>query len=152
MNKAMPWTTKRYPSSMKNLRGVVRNKAIEIANAILNDSDMDEGLVIATAISRAKDWAENHHKKQDDPALSKTTDEKMHGKDRYMVPYVNTGWAVKEEGEREVEKIFNKKKDAKEKATKEAKKINGAVTIQTKTERIEKKVSFNPANTGKKQQ
>jgi len=59
---AMPWTKKDYPNSMKNLPAAVRNKAVEIANALLDERNMDEGIAIATAISRAKDWAENHGK------------------------------------------------------------------------------------------
>jgi uncharacterized protein YdaT len=34
----MPWTAQRYPSSMKNLPPIVREKAIEIANALLERS------------------------------------------------------------------------------------------------------------------
>ena len=56
----MPWTKKDYPDSMKNLPEAVRNKAIEIANVLLEEKNMEEGIAIATAISRAKDWAANH--------------------------------------------------------------------------------------------
>jgi uncharacterized protein YdaT len=42
---------------MKNLPAKVRNKAIEIANALWEKSNMEEGMIIATAIKRAKDWA-----------------------------------------------------------------------------------------------
>ncbi len=42
---------------MKNLPLAVRNKAIEIANAILDEGHTTEGIAIATGISRAKDWA-----------------------------------------------------------------------------------------------
>jgi len=45
---------------MKNLPGPVRDKAIEIANALLLERNMEEGLAIAIAISRAKEWAEKH--------------------------------------------------------------------------------------------
>lgn len=55
----MPWNKKNYPVSMKNLPVAVRNKAIEIANAILEDGHTDEGIAIATGISRAKDWVKN---------------------------------------------------------------------------------------------
>ena len=58
----MPWTEKNYPASMKNLPEQVRRKAIEIANALLEDKQMDEGMAIATAISRAKDWAAGNRK------------------------------------------------------------------------------------------
>ena len=53
---AMPWTTSRYPASMKNLPPPVREKAIVIANALLEDG-YSEGLAIRIAISRAKEWA-----------------------------------------------------------------------------------------------
>lgn len=53
----MPWTKTDYPNSMKNLPVAVRNKAIEIANALLEKRHMDEGVSIATAISKAKEWA-----------------------------------------------------------------------------------------------
>lgn len=46
---------------MKNLPDPVRDKAIEIANVLLIEKNMDEGLAIAIAISRAKEWAEKHH-------------------------------------------------------------------------------------------
>ena len=38
----MPWTFDRYPASMRRLPPWVRHKAIEIANALL-DEGMDEG-------------------------------------------------------------------------------------------------------------
>lgn len=33
----MPWTKTDYPNSMKNLPAAMRNKAIEIANALLEE-------------------------------------------------------------------------------------------------------------------
>ena len=45
---------------MKNLPAPIRDKAIEIANALLVEKNMEEGLAIAIAISRAKEWAEKH--------------------------------------------------------------------------------------------
>jgi uncharacterized protein YdaT len=56
----MPWTKKDYPESMKNLDNKVRDKAIEIANALVEEENMDEGRAISIAISKAKEWAENH--------------------------------------------------------------------------------------------
>lgn len=53
----MPWTKKDYPPAMKNLPVKVRNKAVEIANAILEEGKIDEGGVIAISISKAKDVA-----------------------------------------------------------------------------------------------
>ncbi|GHC40433.1 DUF2188 domain-containing protein [Pediococcus acidilactici] len=51
----MPWTKKDYPSSMKNLKERVRNKAIEIANALLQEG-YDEDRAIPIAISQAEKW------------------------------------------------------------------------------------------------
>jgi uncharacterized protein YdaT len=43
---------------MEHLPPVVRSKAIEIANALL-DEGYDEGMAIRIAIAKAKEWAEN---------------------------------------------------------------------------------------------
>jgi uncharacterized protein YdaT len=55
----MPWTTDRYPASMKRLPPAVREKAIEIANALLAERH-PEGQAIRIAIARAKQWAQRH--------------------------------------------------------------------------------------------
>jgi uncharacterized protein YdaT len=44
---------------MKSLPPVLREKAIEIANALLEEG-MDEGKAIRIAIARAKRWARSH--------------------------------------------------------------------------------------------
>ena len=54
----MPWTEKNYPESLKNLTPEVRNKAIEIANALL-EQGREEGSAIAIATAKAEEWAEN---------------------------------------------------------------------------------------------
>lgn len=55
----MPWTEDRHPASMKHLPPLVRGKAIEIANALL-DEGMEEGRAIRIAIAKAKEWAAAH--------------------------------------------------------------------------------------------
>ncbi|MDB5926645.1 MAG: hypothetical protein JWN13_5581 [Betaproteobacteria bacterium] len=54
----MPWTPERYPASMKHLAPAVREKAVEIANALLAEGH-PEGQAIRIAIARAKEWAEH---------------------------------------------------------------------------------------------
>lgn len=49
----MPWSKNDYPPAMKNLDEDVRMKAIEIANALLDDGN-DEGKTIPIAIDTAK--------------------------------------------------------------------------------------------------
>ena len=56
----MPWNSTYYPASMKNLPPLVREKAIEIANALLADG-MEEGKAIRVAIAKAKEWALHHY-------------------------------------------------------------------------------------------
>ncbi len=53
----MPWSNKDFPNAMKNLPKVVRNKAIQIGNALLSKTKLKTGIIIATAISNAKKWA-----------------------------------------------------------------------------------------------
>lgn len=62
----MPWDEYNYPVSMKNLPADIRNKAVEIANALLAEREMDEGIIIATAIKHAKEWAEKRSMYADD--------------------------------------------------------------------------------------
>ena len=55
----MPWNESHHPRSMTNLPPAVREKAIEIANALLGQH-YDEGRAIRIAISQAKRWAMRH--------------------------------------------------------------------------------------------
>ncbi|HEY4618918.1 MAG TPA: hypothetical protein VIH09_12055 [Flavobacterium sp.] len=68
----MPWTKTNYPSSLKNLPPPVRNKAIEIANALLEKGNMEEGRIIATAINNAKTWASKQGLISEDVPKKKT--------------------------------------------------------------------------------
>lgn len=82
----MPWTRKDYPASMKNLPDHVRDKAIEIANALLDDG-YEEGRSIAIAIDRARS-AEG---------------KKDAGRPHYEVKHEEDRWVLKkEEGKRAI--------------------------------------------------
>ncbi len=52
----MPWTSLRFPPAMRHLPEPVRDKAIEIANALLAER-YEEGRAIRIAIAQAKRWA-----------------------------------------------------------------------------------------------
>jgi uncharacterized protein YdaT len=52
----LPWNQNYYPRSMTNLSPEVRLKAIEIANALLEEG-YEEGRAIRIAIAKAKEWA-----------------------------------------------------------------------------------------------
>jgi len=55
----MPWTSFYYPPAMRNLPGPVREKAIEIANALLREG-LDEGRAIRIALAKSREWAGRH--------------------------------------------------------------------------------------------
>jgi uncharacterized protein YdaT len=51
----MPWNESYFPRSMINLAPAARSKAIEIANALLEEG-YQEGRAIRIAIAQAKRW------------------------------------------------------------------------------------------------
>lgn len=61
----MPWNRNDYPRSMTRLPAETREKAIEIANALLAEG-YDEGRAIRIAIAQAKRWAgtQTHHSRR----------------------------------------------------------------------------------------
>jgi uncharacterized protein YdaT len=141
----MPWTKNDYPNSMKNLPDDVRNKAIEIGNALLEEKSMDEGIAIATAISRAKDWAANRGKQTEPSEPNRRTDIKQHGEDRIVSPHGDKGWEVKKEAGKRGQ-LYDTKEEAVKVAREEAKMANASVTIQGRDGKIEDRISYNPRN------
>lgn len=145
----MPWTKSTYPDSMKNLPAGVRNKAIEIANALLEERGMNEGIAIATATSRAKDWAATRGKPLKKKNVeSRQVDVKKHGQDRYVAPAAE-GWEVKKERGRA--QHFDTKEEAVSAAKDLAKKANASVTIQGRDGKMQKRISYNPNRRAPKQ-
>lgn len=55
----MPWNSDHFPASMRHLSPLARDKAIDIANALLAQG-MEEGQAIRIAIARARQWARRH--------------------------------------------------------------------------------------------
>jgi uncharacterized protein YdaT len=55
----MPWSSEAFPPSMRQLSEAARDKAIEMANALLAQGT-DEGKAIRIAIAKAKQWAADH--------------------------------------------------------------------------------------------
>ena len=58
----MPWYNGDYPPSYKNQPKKLREKAVEIANAVLEETG-DEGVAIATGLKRAREHFENEKQK-----------------------------------------------------------------------------------------
>lgn len=91
----MPWNEKDYPLSMKNLDKDVRNKAIEIANALI-DEGYDEGRAIPIAIDQAKAYIANH---REDSFV-------------YEVKPHKDGWQVIGKGNERASKLTDTKEEA----------------------------------------
>lgn len=53
----MPWYNGDYPPSYKNQPQYLREKAVEIANALLKDG-VEEGIAIATGLKKAREFFE----------------------------------------------------------------------------------------------
>lgn len=85
----MPWNKQDYPVSMKNLKPRVRHKAIEIANALL-DEGYEEGRSIAIATAKAEEWDENHptpeSSKSDSTSSSEHAEPKSHLPRAVVIP------------------------------------------------------------------
>jgi uncharacterized protein YdaT len=122
----MPWSMKDYPASLKNLEKPVKKKAIEIANAMI-DEGYEDGRAIPIATSKAKEWAENASKKEIDDFL-KHDDEterdeeanddarpELMNKAEHVIKHKN-GWAVKAEDAKRVSEIKDTKTEAIERA------------------------------------
>ena len=116
----MPWNKQDYPVSMKNLEPRVRHKAIEIANALLDDG-YEEGRSIAIATAKAEEWDENHpapessksdstERRHSEPVSSSKSHDNIH-----VVP-TDSGWAIKEEGKSTYLSTFDTKAEAVDKA------------------------------------
>lgn len=58
----MPWTMNDYPASFKSLDNVIRKKALEIANKMIQEG-YEENRAIPIAISQAKEWKRTQRRK-----------------------------------------------------------------------------------------
>lgn len=119
----MPWTTDDYPASMKNLETVIRKKAIDIANSML-DEGYSEDQAIPIAIDQAKEWHENaekdeieHYRNYGKPSTRSKEGKKYSSNperldEGELVIAHEDGWAVKSSGADRVSETFDSKDDA----------------------------------------
>ncbi len=100
----MPWTSNDYPDTFKNLTPDVRNKAIDIANELLDQ--YDEGRSIRIAMAQAKEWASNR-----DLQIWADDAPERQGDDVHVVPH-DQQWAVKSEHAETADKVVDSKDEA----------------------------------------
>lgn len=128
----MPWSKGDYPPSLKNFEPRLRNKAIEIANALLEDG-YEERRAIAIATSQAKEWSENHpdHSRHRDGSAANI----------HVVPYKGR-WAIKREGSDEPEEVTDTKAEAVERAQELATDDNISAIIHREDGTVEKSHNY----------
>lgn len=126
----MPWNKRDYPASMKNLPSTVRNKAIDIANALLKDG-YEEGRAIAIAQDQAREWARNHG-------------EGGHH-DRVHVEPHDRGWAVRSEDAQRAAKVYDRKPDAIARARSIAQQRKGRLVVHKSDGTIQEKQDYGQA-------
>lgn len=108
----MPWNKQDYPASFKNLSPAVRDKAIEIANALLEE-DYEEGRAISIAMTKAREYV---------------NDQDGH-RTNYIVKQRDDDWAfMKEHGKRAIF-VENTKQHLLEKAKPYVNEHNGILKI-----------------------
>jgi uncharacterized protein YdaT len=151
----MPWDKDDYPSSLKNLDTPIRNKAIEIANAMI-DEGYKEGRAIPIATEQAKEWYDNASEKErkemkniSDQDLKERDDEdnqsdsrpELMEKGEHVYPH-DDGWAVQAEDAKQPTHVFDDKQEAIERATEIAKKKETHLVVHKADGSVQKKQSY----------
>ncbi|MEC3607302.1 DUF2188 domain-containing protein [Bacillus glycinifermentans] len=141
----MPWTMEDYPASLKNLDKPVRKKAIEIANAMI-DEGYEESRAIPIATSQAKEWAENRSEREINAFLEnghETTrdggDSNLAEKCEHVVKH-EKGWAVKAEDAKRASDVKETKAEAVKRAKEIARNKGSSVIVHQKDGSVQKKI------------
>ena len=107
----MPWSKNDYPDSFENLNEDVRNKAIEVANALLREG-YDEDRAIPIALDTAKDYI----KKDEDKPV-------------YEIRKHDDGWQLKKKDSDRAIQIEDTKEDLLDEAKRYVTKHKGELRI-----------------------
>ena len=148
----MPWNMKDFPASMKNLDKLTRKKAIDIANALL-DEGYPDSRAIPIAIDQAQEWYENASEserrtfeKEKNPSKSDKHDTnpragKLLDSD-VIVEYAEEQWIVKSKGAKKASNHFDTKKEAIEKGKQVAQNKESTLVIYKKDGTKEKEIDY----------
>lgn len=145
----MPWDMKDYPQSMKNLPELVRKKAIDIANALIEDGYSDDR-AIPIATSQAKKWYEDASKEEkkefenadnpqkDDPHSSNSNEDLIDNP--VEVIYKDDEWKVRTVGAERAAYTFSTKEEAVERAKEMAENKESKLSIYKKDGTLQKEI------------
>lgn len=148
----MPWNMKDFPASMKNLDKLTRKKAIDIANALL-DEGYPDSRAIPIAIDQAKEWYENASEserrtfeKEKNPSKSDKHDTNPRAgrllDSDVIVEYAEEQWIVKSKGAKKASNHFDTKKEAIEKGKQVAQNKESTLVIYKKDGTKEKEIDY----------
>ncbi|MEC0227269.1 DUF2188 domain-containing protein [Paenibacillus alba] len=132
----MPWTKSNYPESLKNFESRTRNKAVEIANALLEEG-YEEGRAIAIATAQAKEWARDHPQR-----THANKDEEMRGAGHLHVVPLDGKWAIKIEGTEDPKFVAGTKSEAVKKAQEWASDENQSAIIHRKNGTVQTSYNY----------
>ena len=149
----MVWTMRDYPSSMKNLDKVVRKKAIDIANSML-DEGYEEGRAIPIAIEQAKEWHNNadqgeirNYENSGEPTQcskegkKQTNNPERLGEGQEVYKH-EEGWAVASSGAKQASEVLDTKEEAVKRAIEIAKNKGTSLTVYRADGKIEEKRNY----------
>lgn len=148
----MPWNMNDYPSSMKNLNENVRRKAIDIANAML-DEGYKEQQAIPIAMEQAKKWYEHTDKSDIDNLRQKDISRRgkadgerssrpeLMDQDEHVVAHED-GWAVKTEDAKRPSNVYSRRDDAIKRAREIAKNKGTKIVIHREDGSIQDTMSY----------
>lgn len=147
----MPWNMNDYPSSLKNLEKPVRKKAIDIANAML-DEGYDEGRAIPIATKQAEQWYENADKKEieeytENERVTSGSSSEYSSRPELMekaelVEAHENGWAVRSKDAKKPAAVYDNKNDAVKRAKEIAEKQGTEAVIYKKDGSIDTRYSY----------
>lgn len=105
---------------MQNLEKTERKKAIDIANALVEEG-YEDGQAIPIAIEQAKKWYENASKQERDEYLAEgnvtehnernSSNPALLDENEMVIPH-DDGWAVQAKTAKRAAKVFDRKEDA----------------------------------------
>lgn len=149
----MPWDTNDYPDSLKNLDIAIRKKAIDIANAMVEDG-YKEGQAIPIATEQAKKWYDNASKTEINQVIQ-MSDKDLRDSDsdrtssnpelidngEHVIPHKD-GWAVKAEDAKQPSNVFTTKEEAIKRAKEIANNKQTAVIIHKQDGTIQDHIKY----------